>query len=150
MHTCIFHLLKNKTGPTGSAPTSPPSVSLLIGPSVSRDVVGGNVSNSVAVQDGVWGSDERLAKCSGLELFCVTSCVSVPRLQQPVSAFFFSLLGGQRHPRQIGASQARKHSQTEELRTRKDHFPLTSFTADAHPGAEPECPGDGRRCAAPK
>lgn len=148
MQACIFHLLRNKTGPTGSAPTSPPSASLLIGPSAFGDAAGGNVSNSVAAQDGLRGSDERLAKCSGLEPLCVTSCVSVPRLQQPVSAFFFSSLGGQRHPRQIGASQARKHSQTEELKTRKDHFPLTSFTADAHPGAEPECSGDGRCSAA--
>lgn len=150
MHACVFHLLRNKTGHTGSDPTSPPSVSLLIGPSVFGDAVGGNVSNSVAVQDGLRGSDERLAKCSGSGPLCVTSCVSEPRLQQPVSAFFFSSLGGQRHPRQIRASQARKHSQTEELRTRTDHFPLTSFTADARPGAEPECSGDGRCSAAPK
>lgn len=148
MCACIVHLLRNKTGPAGSAPTSPPLVSLLIGLSVFGD--GGNVSNSVAVQDGVRGSDERLAKCSGLEPLCVMSCVSVPRLQQSVSAFFFSSLGRQHHLRQIRASQARKHSQTEELRTRKDHFPLASFTADAHPGAEPECSGDGRRSAAPK
>lgn len=117
MHACIVHLLRDKTGPAGSAPTSPPSVSLLIGPSAFGDAVGGNVSNSVAVQDGLRGSDERLAKCSGLEPLCVTSCVSAPRLQQPVSAFVFSSLAGRRHPRQFGASQARKHSQTEELGT---------------------------------
>lgn len=88
MHACIFHLLRDKTGPTGSAPTSPPSASLLIGPSAFEDAVGGNVSNSVAVQDGLRGSDERLAKCSGLEPLCVTSCVSVPHLQQPVPLLF--------------------------------------------------------------